>query len=227
MGSTSVLIIGENIAEQLVPFKITDEKFGTEELHFLGWSIGPNTSEWQYALKLLSGRNTPQQHSRGDEPPGLAYSAFKGDIDFQGMMEEARREAGTIWEEARRIGFPTENGLHTRHGQPLQVEDLLEKLSIFMKDRYAADALPYAWHNFLDIKRLAYPKDRYIDLRFKDRLAEPYILLDHKLISSESFAAQSSSKDPGLQWDRWLDFTAELVQAQAKDALISKVYLRQ
>lgn len=227
MGSASLLVIGENIEEQLAPFKVTDEKFGTEELYFLGWRIGPATSEWQYALKLLSGRDAPHQHSRGDEPPGLAYSAFKRDIDFQGMMEETRREAGEIWEEARRIGIPNEVRLHIRPSQPLQAVDFLENISIFMEKRYSADALPYAWHNFLDIVRLTYPKDRYIDLRYKDRLAEPYILLDHELISSESFAAQSSSNDPRLQWDRWLDFTTELVQAQAKDALISKIFLRQ
>ncbi len=29
------------------------------------------------------------------------------------------------------------------------------------------------------------------------------------------------------QWDNWLDFTAELIQAQTQDTLISKVYLRQ
>ena len=227
MGSTSIVVIGENIDEQLAPFKVTDDLFRPQELYFLGWSIGPGTSEWQYAMKLRKGRTAPPQHSRGDEPPGLAYSAYKRDIDLPGMREETRREAGAIWEEARRIGVPDEAGPHTRPGQPLQGRDFLEKMSLFMEERYSADSLAYAWHNFLDIQRLSYPQDRYVELRFKDRLAEPYVLLNHALISSESFSASLNSKDPMRQWDNWLDFTAELVEAQTQDTLISKVYLRQ
>lgn len=232
MGGTTLLIIGENIEEQLAPFKITEETYGTTELSYFYWKVGPfryaNRTDWRHALRLREGHKGDARFVSGDEPPGATYSAQKQAIDFQGIKTETEVGAGLVWDAAHRIGIPKEFYLYAEQRGLPPAENFHDQLSTFMEGEYPGEeALMYAGWNFLDSERLIYPRERYIDLCIKSRIAESYILINGKLLSYDSIEDIRCVQSPVLRWDRWLDFTAEFIETLSDTTLITQAYLKQ
>lgn len=232
MGSTSILTIGTDLEEQFAPFQATDEKLGSAGLYYFFWEVGPRRYEtwtdWRDAFKLRQGHCADARFVAEDQPPNVAYSAQKQAIDFEGMMQETAIHAGQIWDCAQQIGIPQEFILYADRRETPPVEDFNQQLEIFMENTYPeSDAYKWAYLYFVDRKRLIYPRQRYVDLCMKARIAEPYILAHGKLISASSLPHIQQEQSPLRQWDMWLDFSFEFVDQLPYDSLITKVFLKQ
>jgi hypothetical protein len=232
MGSTFALVIGSDVESQLAPYKATDDALGTHGLYYFFWQIGPiryaNWTDWRYAFRLRDGHAGEPRFLSGDEPSGLTYSAIKRAIAFDTMYYETRLGAGQVWDFAREIGIPEGFARYANRLELPSHEEFAEQLDRLLQEAYPAiEGYQFAYANFFDAERLLYSRDRYIDLRFKARIAQGNLIENGVLSSFSEFLELTTFSSPILQWDSWLDHVSRVVDALPGDTLLSKVFLKQ
>jgi len=232
MGSTSALIIGSDVEGQLAPYKATDDALGAHGLYYFYWQVGParyaDWTDWRDAFRLREGHTGEHRFLSGDEPHGLAYSAVKRAIAFDAMYDEAELGAGQIWDFAHDIGVPEEFARHANRRELPPHQEFDEQLDRLLRQAYPAiEDYRFAYLNFLDAKRLLYSRDRYIDLRFKARIAEGNLIENGRVSSFTKLPEIATISSPILQWVNWLDHVSCAINALPSDTLLSKVFLKQ
>jgi hypothetical protein len=238
MGSSSALVFGSNVEEQLMPCQTSEDDFCNRNsaLHCFYWRVFPprNTAvdDWRYAFRLKPGCNGDARLICEDDPENLAYSALKRDIDFECMHAEIARGAGKIWDYSREIGIPAlfyeyalQRGIPLHDPACKSFDELLsDRIEIAYPD---PDDCQFAWAKFVDMKRIIYSRDRYIDLMCKS-CASAFFLIEKGVVTSpETVDSIAKIQSQVLQMDAWHDYVYDAIQRLQDDVLISLVYLKQ
>lgn len=235
MGGTSALVFGSNVEEQLMPYKVTDGLSPSRDLYCFGWWVGPASryvkhTDWRDALRLKPGTTGDSRFLNGDAPAGLTYSALKGAIDFEYMDAETVQGSGQIWDYSRVIGIPDlfyEYAL--QDVMPNQAHDsFFELLDSRIKAAFPNfDDYQFAWLNFVDMKRIVYSRDRYIDLMCKSRVSADFLISKGAVTSMDTTDAIANISSTVLRIDAWRDYVHNFIQQLQDDDLVSLVYLKQ
>lgn len=230
MGSASALVIGPDVEAQLAPYKHSDEC--CEGFYYFWWEIGPRRYEswtdWLGAFQLKPGFHGEAKYVSGDQPPGITYSAKKGEIDFDAMRREVEAGAGLVWDFSRDAGLPR---MHVESSsQAIAPEggafdtELAAFLDITFADKHRCQ---FANLYFLNRERLHYSRERYIEVLSNYRIGQWTLIVDGNLVEADTHPEISSIEDPLLLQEAWLHYVTGSICAVPEDTLISQVWFKQ
>jgi len=233
MGSTSALVIGSNVEAQLAPYKYSEDTWSRApgDLSYLWWKIGPyryaNWTDWKRAFKLKQGFQGEAKYVTDDQPAGLAYSANKGAIDFEGMRKEIEFGAGLVWDFARNVALPDAYAQPTSMAA-LQRDSFGKELDTLLAKTFPdAQSYQFAHLYFVSRERLHYSRERYIDFLSNNRFGDWRLIVDGNILEPSTFPETSSIRDPLLQLETWLLYVYNFICATPEDTLISQVVFKQ
>ncbi len=226
------MVIGSNVEEQMAPYEHSDDKPNLSgPLYCFYWEVGPGRHtveiDWRDAFKLKDGHQGEARFICGDEPAGLTYSAAKDSIDFEGMRRETESGAGQIWDLAQELTIPEWKRQIAPYSDPRRVL-FSDHLNTLIESTYPdIEDYRFAYLNFVNEERLFYPRERYVDLCFKSRIAQGYLIAAGRALFWGDLPEIANIGDPLVRWDAWSDHVAAFIGKLPGDTLISKLLLKQ
>lgn len=229
MGSASAVVIGPDVEAQLAPYEASDED--TEGFYYFWYEIGPRRydswADWSDAFKLKAGGHGEPKYLHGDGPPGLAYSAKKSAIDFDGMRREIDVGAGAVWDYARKHGLA---GRSLAPSSPWTAERQAafdERMVAFVETAFPdlhRDKLAYI--RFVDHERIHYPRERYIESLSNFRVGQWTLIVDGQVDEPDTHPEFSSIEEPLSLRDAWFQYAYDRILAVPEDTPITNVWFK-